>query len=364
MRRAPHDRLRRFVRDVFIGHGVPPDDAEISSDVLITADLQGIDSHGINRLKYYCDRFRAGVTRAAAGFQIVKETPTTAVVDGHDGLGHVIGVRAMRLAIAKAGQTGLGAVAVRNSTHYGIAGYYPLMAIREGMLGLTSSNARPCITPTFGIEPMFGTNPLAFGAPTDEPCPFLFDAALSVTQRGKIELLRREGKTAPEGWGIDDAGQPLADPDRLLADFLTGRAALFPLGGAGELFGGHKGYGLSIMVEILCSALQSGRFLTDLGGGDREGKWEPYHLGHFFLALRIESFIPLDDFKKATGEILRRLRRARKAPGAERIWTAGEKEWETMTRRLRDGIPIGDDLQRELRQLRDDLGMPVTALPF
>ncbi len=364
MIRIPHESLKRFMRDVLAAYGVPPADAEVVSDVLIMADLQGIDSHGVSRLGYYGERLKAGVTKPTTQFEVVKETPSTAVIDGHDGMGHVIGTRAMQLAIDKARSNGLGAVAVRNSTHYGFAGYYPLMAIREEMIGLATSNARPCIAPTHGVQPMFGTNPLAFGAPTDEECPFLFDAGMSVTQRGKIEILKREGKPVPDGWSIDETGEPQPDAEKLLDDFMAGRASLLPLGGVGELLGGHKGFGISIILEILSSALQSGRFLEELGGGDREGRWEPYRLGHFFLAIKIDSFVAIDEFKRTTGEIVRRLRASTPAPGKDRIWTAGEKEWEAMERRAKTGIPITSNLQDELRALARDLGLAKSQLPF
>jgi L-2-hydroxycarboxylate dehydrogenase (NAD+) len=230
--------------DVFRGLGVPENDARICADVLIASDLRGIESHGVGRLKYYYDRIKAGVQFTQTETEIVRETATTAVVDGHHGMGHVIAYRAMRLAMDKAGQYGLGAVAVRNSSHFGIAGYYPLMAVREGMMGLTVTNARPAIAPTFGAEPMLGTNPIAFAAPSDLPYPFCFDGATSITQRGKIEVAARAEKPVPEGWVIDALGSPLTDPEEILAGLgEAAAAALLPLGGAGELFAGYKGSG-------------------------------------------------------------------------------------------------------------------------
>ncbi|MGQ9518066.1 MAG: Ldh family oxidoreductase, partial [Anaerolineae bacterium] len=259
----PVEVLQHFMVDVFTGLGVPPADAAICADVLITADLRGIESHGIGRLKYYYDRIKAGVQKPITEITVVKETETTAVLDGGHGMGHVIAHRAMRMAIEKARQWGLGAVAVRNSTHFGIAGYYPLMAVKEGMIGLTVTNARPAIAPTFGTEPMLGTNPIAFAAPTDLPYPFCFDAATSITQRGKIEVLEREEKPAPAGWIINAKGDPVTDPTTILRELDAGNVALLPLGGAGELMGGHKGYGLAVMVEILSASLQGGAFLKD-----------------------------------------------------------------------------------------------------
>jgi len=213
----PVEKVRQFVTGVFAALGVPAGDAEIASDVLVTADLFGIESHGIGRLRYYYDRLKRGQHQPVTRFEVVREGPATALVDAHHGMGQVIGVRAMQLAIDKARACGMASVAVRNSTHYGIAGYYPLMAVRSGMIGLTCTNARPAVAPTFSIHPMLGTNPLAFGAPTDEEdCPFLFDAATSIVQRGKYEVLEREGKPGTAGWAIDRSGNDVNDPAAVL----------------------------------------------------------------------------------------------------------------------------------------------------
>ncbi|HPJ35529.1 MAG TPA: Ldh family oxidoreductase, partial [Spirochaetota bacterium] len=217
------DLVRDFMRDVFIKIGVPEKDAEVSADVLIESDKRGIDSHGLNRMKpIYYDRIKEGIQLPVTDFEIVKESPATAVIDGHNGMGHVIAKRAMDMAMEKAGKYGLGMTAVRNSTHYGIAGYYALMAARKGMIGITGTNARPSIAPTFGIENMLGTNPLVFGIPTDEEFPFVLDCATSVSQRGKIEVYARTGKKMPEGWVIDRNGKTSTDPVDALKDLLKG----------------------------------------------------------------------------------------------------------------------------------------------
>jgi len=361
---VPVETLERFMVDVFVGLGVPPEDAAICVDVLIASDLRGIESHGVGRLKMYYDRIRAGIQQPVTHFQVVKETPTTAVVDGGHGMGHVIAYRAMKMAIEKARVYGLGAVAVRNSTHFGIDGYYPLMAVKEGMIGMAFTNARPSIAPTFGVQPMLGTNPIAFGAPTDEECPFLFDAATSITQRGKIEVLERAGEATPEGWVIDQQGEPATDTVAILKGLEKDQFALLPLGGLGELLGGHKGYGLATMVEILCASLQDGAYLQDLKGFDEQGQRRPFMLGHFFLALDIEHFIPLERFKAITGDIVRRLRTSTKAPGQARIYTAGEKEWE-MEKVVRErGVPVNAALQRNIKTMQQELGLTGYEFPF
>jgi LDH2 family malate/lactate/ureidoglycolate dehydrogenase len=346
--------LERFMRGALIHVGVPEDDAETVAEVLIEADKRGFDSHGIGRLKpIYLDRIEAGILNPVTRVEVVKETGTTAVLDGHNGMGHVVGQKAMAMAVAKARAQGLGMTAVRHSSHFGIAGYYVSVAIDAGMIGVTGTNARPSIAPTFGVENMLGTNPLTIGFPTDEDFPFLFDGATSVTQRGKIEAYARAGRALPVGWVIDKDGRARTDTEQVLSDLTRGTAALTPLGGLGEELGGHKGYGYAVAVEVLSAALQNGTFLKALDGRDADGRPAPYPLGHFFLAIDIEHFLGLSVFKRIAGSIMRQLRQSRKAPGAERIYTAGEKEWEARRDRERHGCPVPEVLQRQMSELRD-----------
>ena len=349
------DLLERFMVDVFKSVGVPAEDAKICANVLITSDKRGIDSHGIGRLKpIYIDRIREGTQKPVTEFEIVKESPTTAVVDGHDGMGHVIAYKSMKIAIEKARKFGMGMLAVRNSTHYGIAGYYPLMAIEAGMIGITGTNARPSIAPTFGVENMLGTNPLTFGMPTDEEFPFVLDCATSVAQRGKIEVYGRASKEIPEGWVIGPDGKTRTDTQQILIDLNTGGAALVPLGGIGEETAGYKGYGYATVVEILSAALQGGSFLKMLTGIGENGEKKPIRIGHFFMAINEEAFTSLEEFKKTTGDILRELRASRKASGEERIYTAGEKEYLAWLERKDRGAPLNDVLRKQLVQLRNE----------
>jgi L-2-hydroxycarboxylate dehydrogenase (NAD+) len=347
---------RQFMADVFIALGVLPEDAAIASEVLITADLWGIESHGIGRLRYYYDRLKRGQHKPVTHFEVVRDGPATALVDGNHGMGQVIGVKAMQMAIDKARECGMGSVAVRNSTHYGIAGYYAMMAVKAGMIGLSCTNARPSVAPTFSVHPMLGTNPIAFGAPTDvADCPFLFDAATSVVQRGTYEVLEREGLHGEADWAIGPDGNSPVDPAVVIRGLEAGKVALYPLGGKGEILGGHKGYGLSTMVEILSAALQGGAFLYGLIGFDESGRRQPYRVGHFFMAIDIRRFIPLEEFERTTGTILRQLRSAPKAAGCTRIYTAGEKEAESVESVRENGIPIVPALQEELRFMQTDL---------
>lgn len=351
------DVMENFIVDVFKGVGVPDEDARICAEVLITADKRGIDSHGIGRLKpIYYDRIKLGIQNPITKLDIVKEGPTTAVLDGNNGMGHVIARKSMELAISKAKKYGMGMTVVRNSTHYGIAGYYAMMAAKQGMIGITGTNARPSIAPTFGVENMLGTNPLVFGMPTDEEFPFVIDCATSITQRGKIEVYAREGKALPEGWVIGEDGQPKTDSSEVLTELVKGTAALTPLGGIGEETAGYKGYSYATVVEILSAALQQGAFMKGLLGFEN-GKAVPYRLGHFFMAIDISAFIDLAEFKKTTGEILRELRASRKAPGCDRIYTAGEKEYLAWLERKDKGVPLNEALQKQVLQLKKELNL-------
>ena len=362
---VPFDLLEAFVVDVFKGVGVPEEDARVCADVLISADKRGIDSHGVGRLKpIYDDRIvKGGIQKPVTEFEVVRDCKATAVVDGHDGMGMVIGKRCMQMAIDKAREHGLGMVTARNSTHYGFAAYYSLMAVREGMIGLTGTNARPSIAPTHGIDNMLGTNPLVFAMPTDEEFPFTNDYATSVIQRGKIEQWAREGKDCPEGLVIDRQGRSATDSVQILKDLVAGSAALAPIGGLTEETGGYKGYGFATVVEILSAALSQAAFLRQLGGKDALGNDIPIPLGHFFLAIDIECFTDLAAFKKTTGDILRALRASTKAPGRERIYTCGEKEHLAWLERKDKGAPIDAVVRRELMAMRDDLGLPY-RFPF
>jgi LDH2 family malate/lactate/ureidoglycolate dehydrogenase len=359
MRWIEFDKMENFMKAVFVAAGVPEKDAAICANVLIESDKRGIDSHGIGRLKpIYIDRIREGIINPVTTVDVIKEGPTTAVLDGNNGMGQVVSKKAMNMAIEKAKLFGMGMVAVRNSNHYGISGYYATMATEAGMIGMTGTNARPSIAPTFGVENMLGTNPLVFGMPTDEAFPFVLDCATSITQRGKIEVYQREGKDLPEGWVIGANGQPRTDTEEVLKDLLTGGAALSPLGGIGEELGGYKGYGYATIVEILSAALQGGAFLKALSG-HQDGEKTPYRLGHFFMAIDVEAFTELKAFKKTTGDILRELRASKKAPGQERIYTAGEKEHLAWEYRKDKGVPVNEALEKDIQAIETIYGITI-----
>ncbi len=348
-----------FIKDAFVGYGVPADEAEIVTDVLLESDRRGIESHGCNRFKpVYIDRIKAGIQFAETNFEILKETETTAVVDGHHGMGQVIGHKAMTMAIEKAKKYGMGMVVVRNSTHYGIAGYYTTMATKAGCIGMTGTNARPSVAPTFGVEGMFGTNPFTLGVPTDEDFDFNFDCATSITQNGKVEYYERIGEEIHPGTVIDIDGNPVeGDAGVALKKIRQGTAALTTLGGIGEALGGYKGYGFAMFVEFLSSILQDGAYGKDLDGKDAEGNIRPYQLGHFFIAIDTEHFLGEEIARKKAGDIIRGVRASKKAPGEDRIYTAGEKEYDIWMQRKDSGVPINESVQKEMNQVRDDLGL-------
>ncbi|HAF61920.1 MAG TPA: lactate dehydrogenase [Anaerolineaceae bacterium] len=351
------DVLYEFMIAVFTRTGLSKPDAKACADVLIKSDLRGIESHGVGRLRMYYERLNAGLIEPHSSLTIVRESPTTAVIDGNHSMGMVVATQSMQMAIDKAKQFGMGAVAVRNSTHFGIDGYYPLMAVEQNMIGMSFTNARPCVSPTHGTLPTLGTNPISFGAPTDEECPFLYDGATSITQRGKIEVLARAEKPVPVGWVVDSQNEPMIDADDILQEILQDQAALLPLGGSSELLGGHKGYCLSTIVEILSSALQSGAFLFQLSGFDPEGNPSRFRVGHFFMAMNIENFLSVDEFKKNIGDLLRTLRATRNAPGQTRIYTAGEKEFEMEKIVKQEGVPVNKNLRKDILFLQHELGL-------
>ncbi|HSV88451.1 MAG TPA: Ldh family oxidoreductase [Bacteroidales bacterium] len=349
--------LKDFLETILQKAGMPKPDAVIMAEGILKSDVMGFDSHGINRLKpVYLDRIKDGIINPVTNITIVREGPTTAVIDGNNGMGHVVSYHSMLLAIKKARQYGMGMVVVRNSNHYGFAGFYPLLAVNENMIGITGTNARPSVAPTFGVEGMLGTNPLTFGFPTDEDFPFLLDCATSTIQRGKVELHARYGKELKQGWVINNQGISKVNPKEVLDEIGIGQAALIPLGGAGEDMGGYKGYGYATVVEILSAALQQGAFLHLLSGIEN-GKKVPLKTGHFFIAIEIGAFTEPERFRETTGTILRQLRTSRKVPGQDRIYTAGEKEFEISRIRSQQGVPIEEDLLAELRGLCKEYGL-------
>ena len=355
---VPWDMMNAFMIDVFQKYGVPAGDAAICADVLLESDRRGIESHGCNRFKpIYLDRIKNGTLLPVTKLDILKDTPTTVVMDANNGMGMVASYRMMERLIDKAKTYGMAGGAICNSTHFGIAGYWTTMAEKAGMIGICGTNARPSVAPTWGVEPMMGTNPLTFTMPTDEDFPFNFDCATSIVQNGKIEFYERMGKPTPAGLVVTKDGGTMTDSGEILREMRKGNCALLSIGGLGEATGGYKGYGFTTIVEILSAALTGGPFMKDLSGKNPDGSDRLYRLGHFFFVINPEFFMGLDTFKKTSGDILRGLRASEKAPGAARIYTAGEKEWEAWQERRDKGVPVGESIQKELIELRDEYGL-------
>ena len=357
--------MNDFLVDAFMGYGVPHKDAAICADVLLESDRRGIESHGCNRFKpIYIDRILNGTLLPRTDLEVVRETPTTLVVDAHDGMGMVASHRVMEQLIDKAQTYGMAGGAIRNSTHFGIAGYWATMASDAGMIGLVGTNARPSIAPTFGVENMLGTNPLTFALPTDEEFPFCIDCATSIVQRGKIEVDARLGEPVPMGMVVTQDGTSVTDAQQILGMLVDGTAALAPLGGGpGDEMCGYKGYGYATVVEILSAALAGGNFMKALTGVAADGTPQMYGLGHFFFVVDPDAFVGRDEFRKIAGDICRGLRASRKAPGYDRIYTAGEREWLVWLERKDKGAPIGESVQAEMIAVRDELGLPY-VFPF
>ncbi|MBN1643039.1 MAG: Ldh family oxidoreductase [Anaerolineae bacterium] len=352
------DALLAFCVRVFTQLDVPPEDAALTAKVLLSADLRGVDSHGVARLRRYVNGLRDEMMVARPEVRTVAETPATANIDAGAGLGQPVSVRAMERAIAKARDVGAGFVTVHNSNHYGIAGYYAMMALEHDCIGISMTNSAVLVVPTFGRDAMLGTNPIALAAPAGEERPFVLDMATSTVPRGKLEVYRRQEKAIPLGWATDETGTPTDDPARVLDNMLANRGGgLLPLGGAGELMGGHKGYGLAVLVDVLCAVLSGAAYANLVYPKTPEGKPLPSQIGHFFGAWRLDAFRPPEAFKAAMDDLQRRLRGTPKAAGASRVYIHGEKEFEEAEHRAARGIPLGPKVVADLRAIAAELGV-------
>jgi L-2-hydroxycarboxylate dehydrogenase (NAD+) len=350
--------LADFCVRVFEKMGVSSEDARITAGVLVQANLRGIDSHGVARLARYVNGLRDGVMLARPEQKVVVETPTTVTLDAGAGLGQPVSYRAMKMTIDKARQYGCGFATVRNSNHYGIAGYYAMMAVEHDMIGISTTNADILVVPTFCRDAMYGTNPIAVAVPAGQEPPFVLDMATSTVPRGKLEVYHRQEKPIPMGWATDERGIPTTDAGRVLDNFVKrAGGGLLPLGGAGEEFSGYKGYGIGLVVEILSAVLPGAAYLTDVYPKGADGKPLPANLGHFFGAWRLDAFRPPEEFKADMDDLIRRLKDGRLAEGATRIYVHGEKELEEAGRRTEHGIPLGAKVEASLKQIAADLGI-------
>ena len=349
--------LKAFCRRVFEKLDVPPEDAEVTADNLVLADLRGISSHGVARLRRYVNGLRDGIMVARPRVEITHETTTTALIDGGAGLGQPVSAQAMHLAIQKAKEVGTGFVAVRNSNHYGIAGYYALMALKEQMIGISMTNAAVLVVPTFGRDAMLGTNPISVAVPAGQERAFVLDMSTSTVPRGKLEVYERLDKPLPSGWVTDERGIPTDDASRVLKNMLDRvGGGLLPLGGVGELMGGHKGFGLALLVDLLCGVLPGAGYANMLYPKAPDGSSLPANVGHFFGALRVDAFRPLADFEATMDDIIRRLKASPKAEGQERIYIHGEKEFEIEEERRVNGVLLHSKVVADIRRIADEVG--------
>lgn len=348
------DVLRVFISELFQRLGVPKDDAGVAADVLVRADLRGVESHGVNNLWQYVDPLRAGKLNITPKITVVRESPVMALVDGDGGMGLVVGVKAMKICIAKATNCGLAVVAVRRSKHFGIASYYSLMCLAHDMIGVSmTNNCRPGVVPTFGRQPMMSTNPISVAAPTSHEPPFCLDFATSVVAMSKVGLAIVKGEKIPFGWALDKEGCPTDNPHKV-----WDARRFLPLGGTREL-GSHKGYGLGAVVDILTGVLAGGMYGNLARRDPPADERLRFSSSHFFAALRVDYFRPLEEFKAAMDDMLRALKNSEKAQGHDRIYTHGEIEFETERKRLQNGIPYHPALVKRLHELASEFDIPL-----
>ncbi len=352
----PPAQLHAFTKSVFVKLGVPEPDAALAADVLAAADLRGIDSHGVARLHTYFDLLTVGRINPRPTLRVVRESASTATVDGDNGLGLVIGPKANEIAMGKAVEAGSGWVAVCHTNHYGIAGYYPLRALERDLIGWAMTNSSPGVAPLWGAERMLGTNPIAIAFPGREEPAIVIDMATSAVAYGKIEIARRAGKPIPKGWAIDRAGHATTDPQAMIDG-----GALLPLGSEREL-GGHKGYGLGLMVDVLCAALSGanwGPFAPPFAISQAIPKQSVGKgIGHFFGAMRIDAFRDPEEFKAQIDQIVRALRATRPAPGTNGPLIPGDPERLAEKERAHTGVPLVPAVVADLEDIARQTGIP------
>ena len=337
--------------------GVPPEDAKIVGDVLLSADIRGTDSHGLIRLaSYYGNRLRNKFINPLTPIKIISETDTTALIDGGNGCGQVASYKAMKIAIEKAKKSSVGIVTVKHSDHYGIAAYYAMMALEEDMLGISMTNSQPLVAPTYGKTAVLGTNPIAVAAPSYNEYPYVLDMATSTVPIGRVKVYEKEGRKLPLGWALDSEGNITEDPKKCQSGYI---GALMPLGGT-DIMRGYKGYGLALLVEILCGVLPGGSNLTEIGFPHESKEAD---VGHFFLALNINAFRPVIDFKKQMDHVIKMLKDSPKAPGHDRIYVAGEKEYDNTKYNEEHGVPVIAPVIEDLKKDGETMGLPFDIKP-
>ena len=349
--RVPEAGLRRTVADIFRKMGESDADSETAADALVSADLRGVETHGVSdMLRYYVEAYGSGEIKARPDWQILRETPSTANLDSDGGHGLIVAARAMEIAIEKAGNVGMGVVTIRNGRHLGMAAYHAMMALEHDMIGMCMTSSPPGVLPTFGAEPRLGTNPIAIAAPSGSEVPFVFDAAMSSIASNKLRLANKYGRDLLPGWVASEDGEPIMEetgPPAMLPDGFP-VVRLLPLGATREM-GSHKGYGLAAMVDVLSGILT--------GGGYGANPGRP-NFGHYVAAYSIEAFIDVREFKTMMDEWLRMLRSTPPAPGHERVLYPGLPEAETEADRKANGIPLHPEVVDWFRGISAELAIP------
>ena len=346
-----YNKVRKFCIEAFKGYGFSEDESVQITDVLLEADLSGIESHGIQRMIRYHKEITGGMVKIDAKPEIVFETPLSAVIEGNDAMGQTLGVKAMNIAIEKAKKSGFGMVTVRNSNHYGVAGYYSRMAAAEGLIGMSMTNTEAIMVPTFGKQAMLGTNPIAFAMPAD-PVTFSFDAATTVVPRGKLEVYVKRGNGLPLGWALDENGHDSNEPDRVLSNIInkTG-GGILPLGGSGELTSGYKGYGFAMLCEIATAILSGGttsNYIYKTPGRS--------NIAQCFIAIDYGMFGDKKAIEASLSKYLDEIRNSAKADGQDRIYIQGEKEAEARVRVLEEGVYLNDQTAAEMQMIGEFTG--------
>lgn len=357
-RTIPYSELKPFIKTIFTKIGCKDANANIISEIITKTELRGISSHGIIRIKDYLELWKEGRVNVNPNVKIVHESPSTAVVDGDKGCGMVVGTKSMKIAIEKAKIAGTGWVSVRNSNHFGIAGYYTMMALEHDMIGISMTNANPLVAPTFSKDKMLGTNPISVAIPAGKQYPFVADFATTPIARGKLDIMHKKGVKAPDGYVQDKDGNPCNDPN-----ILTQGGAIYPLGGD-YIHGSHKGYCLGSIVDIFSAVLSGANFgplvkpqvsyLTANGNCSDNG------LGHFFGAMRIDAFQAADEFKSYMDLWIQTFKNAEPVAGQDRVWIPGEPEREMEEKLKIDGIPLLGVVLDELKIICDDIGVEFT----
>jgi LDH2 family malate/lactate/ureidoglycolate dehydrogenase len=346
--------LTDYIYRIFTVKGLTETDSRIISRVLVAADARGIPSHGVARLWRYLNGIDEGAMKIGRVSEIIRETSNTLVLDAQGEMGHPISFRTMEKTIAKAETNGMAFSSIRNSNHFGIAGYYAMMALEKDMIGITMTNTAALGVPTFGRDVMFGTNPIAVAVPSMSEIPFVLDMSTTVVSRGKIEVYGREEKPLPQGWAVDEKGQSASDPLSLLEGMLdrTG-GGILPLGGEGELFGGYKGFGLAMLVDIFCAALSGSTFGPDVADTETTSA----RVSHFFGAIKIDAFRNPEAFKTDMDKMLRQLRTSRTAEGQDRVYYPGLKETEHESKSSSEGVPLSAKVWESICSYGDKMGV-------